>query len=100
MSPTLETLELSPEELELSKEAVRKIAYFKWLDAGQPEGELEFWLQAEQEWIEHNYVPHRTLDGTRPDPTDKPRRSAARAKQGESSRSREPRTGGAKLIAQ
>lgn len=76
MPATLVTLELTPEELELCRKAVRKMAYFKWLDAGRPDwGELEFWLQAEREWIERNYVPHRTFDGTRP----RPRRRAKQA---------------------
>jgi len=80
MTATLETLELTPDQLESSREAVRKMAYCKWLDAGRPDGlEVEFWLQAEREWIEHNYVPHRTLDGTRPEPTRSAPRIAAPA---------------------
>jgi len=66
MTVTLETLELTPEELNSSKDAVQKMAYFNWLEAGCPDcGQLEFWLKAERQWIEHNYVPHRPLDGTR-----------------------------------
>jgi Protein of unknown function (DUF2934) len=66
MTVTLETLELTPEELSSSKDAVRKMAYFNWLEAGCPDGEqLEFWLKAERQWIEHSYVPHRLLDGAR-----------------------------------
>ena len=69
MSVTLETLELTRLELESAKNAVRKLAYFNWLDAGCPEfGELEFWLKAEREWIQRDYVPHRTVDGTRSQP--------------------------------
>lgn len=68
MSATLETLEMTAQELESCTDAVRKMAYVIWLEAGQPEGkQLEFWLQAERQWIERSYVPHRTLDGTRPD---------------------------------
>ncbi len=71
MSATLETLEMTFQELESCKDAVRKMAYFNWLDAGCPEsGQLEFWLKAQREWIERNYVPHRTFDGTRPQPKD------------------------------
>lgn len=73
MFVTLETLELTPEELAICKDAVHKMAYLKWVDAGCPDqGQLEFWLQAEREWIEHNYVPHRTLDGSRPRPDGEP----------------------------
>ena len=67
MAVTLDTLELTKEELELAREAVRRLAYAKWLDAGSPQGhDVDFWAQAEQEWIARNYVPARTLDGTRP----------------------------------
>lgn len=60
---------MTPEELASSKDAVRTRAYFSWLDAGYPDRrQLEFWIEAEREWIEHNYVPHRVLDGTRPQP--------------------------------
>lgn len=66
MSTTLETLELTPEELDACRIAVRKMAYLRWLDAGAPpDRQLDFWLAAENDWIEFNYVPHRTLDGTR-----------------------------------
>ncbi|MEX0678734.1 MAG: DUF2934 domain-containing protein [Pirellulales bacterium] len=66
MTVRLETLEMTPEELNSSKDAVQKMAYFNWIDAGCPDcGQLEFWLKAEREWIEQNYVPHRPLDGTR-----------------------------------
>lgn len=69
MPVTLETLELTPQKLESCKEAVHRMAYFNWLNAGCPSGnQLEFWVQAEQEWIQHNYVPHRMLDGIRPQP--------------------------------
>jgi hypothetical protein len=67
MGATMETLEMTSEELNSSQDAVHKLAYFKWLDAGRPDcRELGFWLEAEREWIQHNYVPHRMLDGTRP----------------------------------
>jgi len=66
MSVTLETLELTPEELQRAREAVQKLAYFLWLEAGCPSGcDRELWVRAEQDWIAHSYVPDRTLDGTR-----------------------------------
>jgi hypothetical protein len=67
MPVTLDTLELPPAQLEACQDEVRRMAYFRWLDAGAPaEGQLDFWLEAENEWIEFNYVPHRMFDGTRP----------------------------------
>ena len=73
MTVTLETLEMTPEEQESSKDAVQNMAYFKWLDAGCPDcGQLEFWLAAEREWIEHHYVPRRALDGARQQSDDQP----------------------------
>ena len=71
MTVTLETLEMTPEELECGRDAVQKMAYFNWLDSGCPDsGPLEFWLQAERQWIESNYVPRRTLEATRPQQND------------------------------
>ena len=68
MSVTLETLEMTPQERELCLEAVRKMAYRKWRDSGQPDSPaLDYWLQAQREWIENYYVPHRALDGTPPE---------------------------------
>jgi hypothetical protein len=67
MTVTLETLELTPAELESIREAMRKMAYFNWLNAGCPDGrDLDFWLSAEREWIEHRFVPSRPCDGSRP----------------------------------
>jgi hypothetical protein len=69
MTVMLETLELSPDELAICRDAVRKIAYFGWLDAGCPSNrELSFWVTAESQWIAHNYVPGRRLDGMRAAP--------------------------------
>jgi Protein of unknown function (DUF2934) len=86
MTVTLETLELTPEELNSSKDAVLKMAYFNWLDAGCPDGEqLEFWLKAERRWIEHNYVPHRLFDGMRAQRAAPSKASAAGNKRGERS---------------
>jgi hypothetical protein len=69
MSVTLETLEMTGAELDRARDAVRTMAYFKWLDAGCPDGgQSEFWLKAQREWIERCYVPHRSCDGARPTP--------------------------------
>lgn len=60
MSITLDKLEILPEEFAIVKDQVRQIAYRKWQAAGSPRHQaLKFWLEAEQEWIEHDYVPHR-----------------------------------------
>lgn len=67
MKVTLETLEIAPQDLPAVREEIQRMAYFKWIQAGRPEGEpLEFWKQAERDWIEQKYVPHRPLDGDRP----------------------------------
>ena len=67
MTVSLDTLELTPAEFDAAKEAVRHIAHARWLDAGRPAGaELECWLKAEREWIENAYVPHRAVNGARP----------------------------------
>jgi hypothetical protein len=61
MPVTLETLDLAPEKLEWARGEVRKLAYQKWVDAGQPPGtEADFWLAAERQWIERVYVPERS----------------------------------------
>lgn len=66
MTVTLDTLELTPPELESSKDAVQKMAYFNWINAGCPDGQqLDSWLLAEREWIEYCYVPSRPCDGDR-----------------------------------
>lgn len=57
---TLDSLELTAEERRRCQEAIRCMAYEKWVRAGQPDGDgREFWMQAEREWIERCYVPHR-----------------------------------------
>lgn len=62
MCANLENLELTPSQLELVRAVVQRQAYFKWLDAGCPQGrEFDFWREAEREWIEHSYVPQRYL---------------------------------------
>jgi hypothetical protein len=60
MAVNLESLDLDPEKLEWAREEVRKLAHEKWIQAGQPlESDLDFWLEAEREWIERIYVPDR-----------------------------------------
>ena len=48
---------------------------------GAPTGrDLDFWLLAEREWIEHRFVPSRPCDGTRPTtPAEAELRDEARA---------------------
>jgi hypothetical protein len=63
MSISLDSLLLTPEELEAAFGQVRELAYFKWEAAGRPaDRELDFWCAAEREWIAHCYVPHRPGD--------------------------------------
>jgi hypothetical protein len=60
MAVTLDSLELDPDKLDWARDEVRKLAYQKWVDAGQPpKGAADFWLIAEREWIERVYVPDR-----------------------------------------
>jgi hypothetical protein len=60
MCVTLETLELTHDELERAKDRVRKLAYLKWEAAGRPyDGRKKLWHEAERQWIEHEYTPHR-----------------------------------------
>ena len=60
MAVSLESLELDPEKLAAAREEVRKLAYQKWVEAGQPlQSEMDFWLAAERQWIERVYVPDR-----------------------------------------
>ena len=68
MSTSLETLEMTAQDRAACHDLVGERAYHKWLNAGCPPGrEFDFWLQAEREWIAHDYVPRRPLDGTRPE---------------------------------
>jgi hypothetical protein len=63
MSISLDSLLLTPEELEAVLRQVRELAYFKWEAGGRPaDRELDFWCAAEREWIAHSYVPHRSDD--------------------------------------
>jgi hypothetical protein len=92
MTATLETLEMTPEQLKSSHDAVQKMAYFNWLDAGCPDGgQLEFWLKAEREWIERDYVPNRPLDGQRPQSDERPATVTAGERRQEPSASRSRR---------
>lgn len=60
MKPCLDTLALTEDGQEAAKQAIREWAYFKWQAAGCPaEGALDFWLEAEFEWMEYCYVPDR-----------------------------------------
>ena len=71
MPSRLETLDLTPEHLSQCQDAVRKLTYTKWEQAGCPAGhELDFWLEVEREWISHCYVPNRPCDGARPEERD------------------------------
>lgn len=58
--PTLDSLLLTEDELLQAREQVREMAYFNWLNAGRPDDDsLANWTEAELEWIEYFYVPHR-----------------------------------------
>jgi hypothetical protein len=58
--PTLDMLLLTDKELQAAKKQVQQMAYFRWQNAGCPlECEQTFWNEAELEWIEYYYVPHR-----------------------------------------
>ena len=60
MCVKLDTLELTRDELEQAKDRVRQLAYLKWEAAGRPfDGSAKFWHEAERQWIEHEYTPHR-----------------------------------------
>jgi hypothetical protein len=61
MSTTIHDLEMTSEEFAFSENAIKRSAYFKWIAAGRPaHRSLEFWLEAEREWIE-GYYPPRVL---------------------------------------
>lgn len=60
MATSVELLMLTDDEKEAARKAIRKIAYYKWLDAGCPaDSAMDCWLAAEYEWIEYWYVPDR-----------------------------------------
>ena len=61
--PTLDTLLLTDEERRAAKVQVEQMAYFRWQDAGCPQDDaLRFWCEAELEWMEYFYVPHRRAE--------------------------------------
>ena len=61
--PSLEDLLLTPVELELARQQIQEMAYLKWEKAGRPdEGSDKFWNEAELEWVEYFYVPHRNCN--------------------------------------
>jgi hypothetical protein len=63
MSISLDSLLLTPQELEAALRQVRESAYFKWEAGNRPaDRELDFWCAAEREWIAGSYVPHRPGD--------------------------------------
>jgi hypothetical protein len=66
MCLSLDTLELTEEEARAAREEVRRLAYLKWEQAGCPHlaDSLQFWCEAEQEWIDFYYVPDRYLSAT------------------------------------
>lgn len=60
MMPTLNDLDLTPEQRAQAETWIRELAFGKWQEAGNPSGEdMRFWCEAEQEWILFQYVPHR-----------------------------------------
>jgi hypothetical protein len=59
----LESLQMSDERRAAAQEEIQRNAYFKWQNAGCPEGDsMRFWREAEYEWIEFNYVPDRAVE--------------------------------------
>ena len=71
MTSRLETLDLGAEQLSQCQDAVRQLAYTKWSKQdARPGMNLDFWLEAEREWISHCYVPNRPCDGARPEDAD------------------------------
>ncbi len=67
MAISLDTLELTLQERAACEELIRARAYQLWREAGQPDRSGEdYWLRAERQWIEQEYVPRRPFDGRRP----------------------------------
>jgi hypothetical protein len=59
----LDSLQLSEERKQAAREVIQRNAYFKWQNAGCPDGDgSRFWKEAEFEWIEFNYVPDRAVE--------------------------------------
>ena len=58
--PRLETLWLDERDMEAARKEIEALAFCKWQEAGCPDNSaLDFWLEAEIEWIEYCYVPDR-----------------------------------------
>jgi hypothetical protein len=61
-TPSLDTLLMTEVELKLARKQIERMAYEKWEGAGCPDADpLEFWREAEREWIQYQYVPDRDL---------------------------------------
>ena len=61
--PSLDRLFLTEAELQIARGQIQEMAYYKWQNAGSPVGDADrFWSEAELEWIEYCYVPHREFD--------------------------------------
>ena len=60
MKTYLNSLVLTKEHLQAARQQIEQLAYFKWQQAGCPEGaDVEYWLEAEREWIQYQYTPDR-----------------------------------------
>ena len=60
MQPHLDSLVLTEYEKQTAKTEIQLLAYAKWEEAGCPaDSALDFWLEAEFEWMEYRYVPDR-----------------------------------------
>jgi len=63
VSTNIEKLELTPAELASCRAKISDLAYRKWIEAGCPcNRSSEFWLEAEKDWVERHYVPHRFFE--------------------------------------
>ncbi len=60
MKPCLDSLVLTEDEMQVAKKEIETLAFWKWKEAGCPDdASLDFWLEAELEWMEYRYVPDR-----------------------------------------
>jgi hypothetical protein len=51
---------MDEEKRDAARRQIQDLAYNKWLDAGCPDDcGLQFWVEAEQEWINYYYTPDR-----------------------------------------